>query len=76
MEATIRWSDGSLKNEQERVVEIPRYGDGGKFDVHFLRNGEIKVFVTGYALWHPDYPLKGEEAEMTPGVTPSGPWGD
>jgi hypothetical protein len=32
--------------------------------VHFLRNGEIKVFVTIYMTWHPNYPLKGDEAKM------------
>ncbi len=34
----------------------------GRFAVHFLRDGNIKVFVTMMALRHPDYPLKGDEA--------------
>ena len=39
-----------------------------------MTHSQIKVFVTMYALWHPDYPLKGKEAELTPGVPPKGPF--
>jgi hypothetical protein len=37
-------------------------------NVHFLRDGEVKVFANRLSLWHPDYPLKGKEAELQPGV--------
>ena len=76
LQVTIRWVDGWSENEQERVVPVPEYTDetAGDFTVHFLRNGEVKVFSTRYALWHPDYPLKGEEAGLEPGKPPRGPW--
>jgi hypothetical protein len=58
------------KKTIERVVEIPKYDikHASIFSVHFLRNGEVKVFVTGLLLGHRDYPLKGEEAELEKGV--------
>ena len=76
LQVTVRWVDGWDKNEQERVVSVPEYTDetAGYFSVHFLRSGEVKVFSTGYALWHPDYPLKGEEAGLEAGKSPRGPW--
>lgn len=54
----------------ERVVEIPKYDlrNAGHFSVHFLRNGQVKVFVTRLTLGHRDYPLAGKEAELKPGV--------
>ena len=54
------------ENRVEWVVPVPPYKgeDGGRFKVHFLRDGSVKVFVTRYALWHPDYPLKGPEAQL------------
>ncbi|WP_370680030.1 DUF3304 domain-containing protein [Comamonas sp. GB3 AK4-5] len=65
---TIKWTNDHGKSFQERTIPIPEYKESGQFDVHFLYNGEIKVFVTPMSLWHPDSPLKGPEAEMTPGV--------
>lgn len=70
----IGWTDDHDKNYRERVIAVPRYHEIGHFSVHFLRNGEIKVFVTMYALWSPHYPLKGLEARLRPGEDPSGPW--
>jgi hypothetical protein len=65
MTVTVRWTDEAGDNPQERAVVVPPYtpADGGMFAVHFLRSGEIKVFVTMLGLGHPDYPLKGEEAK-------------
>lgn len=74
MKVTVGWTDDHDENYQERVVEVPKYEELGDMSVHFLRNGQIKVFVTMYALWHPDYPLKGKDAELTPGEPPRGPW--
>ncbi|UIN21227.1 DUF3304 domain-containing protein [Herbaspirillum frisingense] len=56
------------KYEISRQVSIPQYTreQAGHVSVHFLRDGEVKIFVTRYALWHPDYPLKGKEAELNP----------
>jgi hypothetical protein len=52
------------------VVPVPKYDakTAGSLNVHFLHNGEVKVFITKYTLGHRDYPLKGKEAEMKPGV--------
>lgn len=73
--AVVGWTDDHDRNYQERVVPVPRYERLGDFAVHFLANGEIKVFVTMNALWHPDYPLKGSDAQLKPGQDPIGPWG-
>ena len=66
MTVQVGWTDEVGEHPQERTVEVPPYRpeDGGMFAVHFLRNGQIKVFVTMYMLWHPNYPLKGDEAKM------------
>jgi hypothetical protein len=65
MTVTVSWEDHELKTQQ-RVVPIPQYErkDVGTMNVHFLRNGEVKVFVGMLGLRHPNYPLKGKEAEM------------
>jgi len=65
MKVHVSWGGVGVKT-QERVVDVPPYKpeDTGVFAVHFLRNGEVKVFVTSYALGHPNYPLKGDEAKM------------
>lgn len=62
----VRWTDDHGKSYKERVVEVPRYEKVGHVSVHFLRNGEVKVFATMLALWHPDYPLKGTDAKLDP----------
>jgi hypothetical protein len=72
MTATIRMS--TIKNGKEisveKTVPVPKYvsSDAGRFIVHFLHNGNYKVFVTKYALGHRKYPLSGKEAELKPGV--------
>lgn len=68
MTVRIRYTDEARENPQVRVVEVPpyRHQDLGHFAVHFLSNGEIKVFVTRFSLGHQDYPLKGKEAWMSP----------
>lgn len=59
-----------VETNVERVVPVPKYDatNVSKFIVHFLRNGEVRVFVTGIMLGHRDYPLRGKEAELKPGV--------
>jgi hypothetical protein len=66
MSVTVKWTDEMDEHPQTRMITVPPYtpADGGMFAVHFLRNGEIKVFVTMLAPWHPNYPLKGDEAKM------------
>jgi hypothetical protein len=61
---------GDAEKKVAHVVAIPKY-DGtnvSTMNVHFLRNGTVKVFVTRIMLGHRDYPLKGKEAELKPGV--------
>ena len=64
MTAKVRWVHRIDDVPQERIVAVPPYRpeEIGRFAVHFLRDGNIKVFVTMMALRHPDYPLKGDEA--------------
>jgi Protein of unknown function (DUF3304) len=66
MTVQVGWGGKSVGAAQERTVAVPPYGpkDGGEFAVHFLRDGQIKVFVTMMSPRHPDYPLKGDEAKM------------
>jgi len=65
----IDWEDDQGQ-QHSRDVPVPRYDPNsiGIFNVHFLRSGEIKVFDINAGLGHPDYPLKGEEANLKPGV--------
>jgi Protein of unknown function (DUF3304) len=66
MTVQVSWTDEIGEHPQTRTVVVPPFGphDTGEFDVHFLRNGQVKVFVTMYMSWHPNYPLKGDEAKM------------
>ena len=65
MTVKVSRCDFGGENRVEWVVPVPPYKPtDGPFSVHFLRDGSVKVFVTRYALWHPDYPLKGPEAEL------------
>ncbi|MBB3255534.1 hypothetical protein F4827_000259 [Paraburkholderia bannensis] len=63
---TVTWTDTYGEHPQSRVVAVPPFErkDAGMFAVHFLRDGQIKVFVTMYGPRHPDYPLKDDEAKM------------
>jgi hypothetical protein len=72
LKVTVIW-DGWEKDVEKtitRVVQVPKYDakTASTMDVHFLRSGEVKVFVLRIGLGHRDYPLKGKEAELKPGV--------
>jgi Protein of unknown function (DUF3304) len=64
---TVRWED-SEGTTRERQVVVPQYDPKtlSIFNVHFLRNNEIRVFAANMILGHPDYPLSGKEAERRP----------
>jgi hypothetical protein len=63
----VGWDDDDGKHH-ERDVVVPPFEKTGDLSVHFLRGDQIKVFVTDKAMWHPDYPLTGEEAYLREGV--------
>ena len=66
---TVEWEDeDSIMHK--RVVPVPQYEarKTAGLKVHFLRSGQIKVFAGPTFLGHPDYPLKGVESELQPGV--------
>jgi len=65
------YNSAGEKQEPSWTVPVPQYTpeNAGHFAVHFLRSGQVKVFVTNLAPWHPDYPLKGEEAQMKPATS-------
>ncbi|HGM5918364.1 TPA: DUF3304 domain-containing protein [Stenotrophomonas maltophilia] len=65
----IEWTT-DLETYQKATVSIPRYDEVGSLAVHFLRNGQVKVFVTNLILGHPDYPLTGPEAPLREGENP------
>jgi hypothetical protein len=64
---TVGWVDDAGK-EHKREVKVQPYDKPGRIKIHFLRSGEVKVFVNDIYLPHPDYPLRGEEATLRPGV--------
>jgi hypothetical protein len=73
LQVEVTWTTDQ-KNYQRQMVSIPEYERGaGRMAVHFLRNGEVKVFVTSLGLGHPDYPLKGPEASLVEGEDPVRP---
>jgi hypothetical protein len=69
MTVRVKWEDhdGLM---HERDVALPAYDPrkAGGLNVHFLRSGQIKAFAGMTYLGHPSYPLKGEEAQLKPGV--------
>lgn len=72
MKITVTW-DGWEKDVEKmiiRVVPVPKYDakTASTMNVHFLRSGKVKVFVSRSGLRNRDYPLKGKEAELKPGV--------
>ena len=66
--ATVGWTDLNDEHYQERIVAVPPYEakEAAQFSVHFLRTGDIKVFVTRYGLRNPNYPLQGPESTLRP----------
>lgn len=64
----VSWEDHEGKTHEKNVA-VPQYDDTtlSRLSVHFLRSGEVKVFANRLSLWHPDYPLKGEEAQLRHG---------
>ena len=66
MTVKVRWVNRIDDVPQVRFVSVPPYrpDELGRFAVHFLRDGNVKVFVTMMNLHHPDYPLKGDEARL------------
>jgi hypothetical protein len=63
----VSWEVAGKVNVRE--VEVPQYDakSAAKINAHFLRGGEVKVFVTRGNIYHPDYPFKGEESYLKPG---------
>ncbi len=59
---------GEDGQRHEREIKVDPYTKPGLLMVHFLRSGAIRVVVSNLGLRHPDYPLKGEEATLRPGV--------
>ncbi len=62
--------DNGEKRTVIKTVAIPKYDASlpNHLSVHFLHDGNVKVFVTKYLLGHQNYPLTGKEAELVPGV--------
>jgi Protein of unknown function (DUF3304) len=72
MTVTVEWESWKTGVEKtlSQVVKVPQYDSktASTINVHFLRSGEVKVFVSRYGLRNRNYPLKGKEAELKPGV--------
>lgn len=76
LKVVVGWTDAQSLAYQERQVPVPEYDarNTAQMSVHFLRNGEIKVFVPPFGLGNPNYPLKGPEAGLYPGEDPVDAW--
>ncbi len=46
---------------QEKEVEIPEYKNGGRLEVHFYANHEVKVIVSPCGIEHPFYPMSAQD---------------
>jgi hypothetical protein len=69
--ATVKFtSSNGINKEVTKDVFIPEYTDenAGHVGVHFLADGNVKVFVSKFGLGHEKYPLRGKEAELKGGV--------
>lgn len=55
---------------KERLVPVPEHDKVSGFSIHFLRSGEVKVFVSRYVLGAPQYPFTGPEARLREGESP------
>lgn len=71
---SVEWGDDKGRLHR-RQIPVPKYDAKtlADFNVHFLRGDDIKVFALRMTLGHPDYSLKGQEAELTPGVPLNAP---
>jgi hypothetical protein len=69
MDVQVRWTN-DLSTYHQVTVPVPRYERTGNLAVHFLRNGQVRVFVTSMVLGHPKYPLTGPEAGLREGEDP------
>lgn len=69
-EVAVEWTN-DLERYQRKVVAVPKYDEeASQMAVHFLRDGDVKIFVTSLSLGHPDYPLTGPEAGLNEGEDP------
>lgn len=66
----VRWATKLNAPYEEQVVSVPKYMEVDGFSIHFLRSGEVKVFVSRYRLGSPQYPLTGPEAGLREGENP------
>ncbi len=68
MNATVKFTELVQGKEREREVnvQIPRYDSNnmGNLNIHFLRGGDVKIFIGGNTLTSENYPLQGPEAEL------------
>ncbi|WP_246119059.1 MULTISPECIES: DUF3304 domain-containing protein [Cupriavidus] len=66
MTLDVEWVNNIKDIPKQRTVVVPPYRpqDGGMLSVHFLRDGNVKVFVTMVGPRHPTYPLQGDEARL------------
>lgn len=53
-----------------KMVEIPEYDEPCDVKVHFLPCQEVKITLSCYATWHPDYPIKEPSYMEEPAVCP------
>ena len=66
----VRWATNMKAPYEERLVPVPEYKEVDGFSIHFLRSGEVKVFVSRYRLGSSQYPFTGPEAGMREGENP------
>lgn len=68
MNVTVNIAEMVDGTERERVVTVPvpKYDRNNMniFNIHFLREGHVKIFLYGATASSKDYPLQGAEADL------------
>ncbi|WP_273805032.1 DUF3304 domain-containing protein [Providencia rettgeri] len=54
-----------------KVVPIPQYDEACDVHVHFLPCQEVKITLSCWAPWHPDYPIKEPNQMEEPAECPN-----
>jgi hypothetical protein len=70
IKVSVEWTPKPDSDElRTDIVDVPAYN--GKaistLNVHFLRDGTVKVFATHTSILHPDYPFTGPESYLKEG---------
>lgn len=68
LKATVAWAYDRDQGDpnpvplpQEKEVEIPEYKHGGRLEVHFYDDHQVKMIVSPCSIEHPFYPMSDQD---------------